>query len=169
MKKLRVTYLVTGPYSDLYLGSSQVKQAGSFDVKEKKATLLGTGEEKVSFTTMKDVGRLLVAALKTPTNSHERILKVNSFTITPKEALREFESQTGAKWDVSYVPLDDLKKAETEAWETGSPIATLFTLRRIWTEGGTLYDESDNGKIGFGGGDAETMEEQVRKAIAKAN
>lgn len=156
---------MTGPYSDLFFGLSQEPRAGTFDVKAKKATLLGTGNEKVSFTTEKDVGRLLVAALKTPTSERERILKVSSFTITSKEILAEFEKQTGAKWDVSFTPLDELKQAEHEAWEKDSPLKTSHTLRRIWTQGKTLYDESDNGKIGFVG--AETPEEQVKMVIEK--
>jgi nucleoside-diphosphate-sugar epimerase len=158
-----VTYLVTGPYSDLYFGQDPEPQAGTFNVKEKKATLLGTGEEKVSFTTEKDVGRLLVAALKTRTNDKERILKVNSFTVTSKQVLGEFEKQTGTRWKVSYIPLEELNKLEQEAWENDSPSKTKYTLRRIWTEGGTLYKESDNSKIVSV--DVETLEEQVRKAI----
>jgi nucleoside-diphosphate-sugar epimerase len=160
-----VTYLVTGPYSDLFFGRAADPEAGTFNVKEKKATLLGTGEEKVSFTSMKDVGRLLVAALRTVTTEHERVLKVNSFTVTPKQILAEFEKQTGAKWDVSYTPLEELKKAEQEAWANDTPRKTVYTLRRIWTEGGTLYEESDNSKILSV--DVETLEEQVRKAIAQ--
>jgi nucleoside-diphosphate-sugar epimerase len=160
---LNVTYLVTGPYSDLFFGSSPHPHAGTFNVKERKATLLGTGEEEVSFTSERDVGHLLVAALKTPTSEHERILKVNSFTATPKKVLMEFEKQTGDKWEVSYTPINDLKKGEQDAWEKQSPFGTMYTLRRIWTEGKTLYPKSDNSKIGFE--DAETMEEQVSQAI----
>jgi hypothetical protein len=56
-----------------------------------------------------------------------------------------------------------LKRAEQEAWKNDSPFKTVYTLRRIWIEGRTLYEESDNSKIEFV--DVETMEEQVRKAI----
>jgi len=164
-QQLKVTYLVTGPYSDLYFGKSPEPKVGTFDVRARKATLLGTGEERVGFTTEKDVGRLLVAALKTPTEEYERILKVNSFTVTSKDVLEQYENQTGGKWDVSYTPLEELKKAEQDAWETDSPLKTVYTLRRIWTEGKTLYQESDNSKIGFK--EPETMEEQVRKVIEK--
>ena len=53
MKRLEHTYLVTGPYSDLYFGPMKVRpEIGSFDVKEKKAVLLGDGEGPVSFTAM---------------------------------------------------------------------------------------------------------------------
>lgn len=167
IKKLHITYLVTGPYSDLYIGkmSGVAAETGTFDPKEKKAVLLGTGKDPVSFTTMKDVGRLLVAALKTPATESPRTLKVNSFTSTPDEILAEFEKQTDAKWDVSFTPLDELKKREAAAWEGGNPLATMYTLRRIWTEGGTLYEKRDNWKIGEP--ETETLEEQVKKAIEK--
>jgi hypothetical protein len=50
------TFVVTGPYSDLYLGtgSPATKQAGSFDVKNKEAVVLGDGTQKISFTTMRE-------------------------------------------------------------------------------------------------------------------
>lgn len=41
-----------------------------------------------------------------------------------------------------------MKKLEKKAWEERNPVATVYTLRRIWTEGGTLYDEVDNKAIG---------------------
>lgn len=53
VNKLEHTYLVTGPYSDLYFGPMKGNpQVGSFNVREKKAVLLGTGDEPVSFTAM---------------------------------------------------------------------------------------------------------------------
>lgn len=166
VKKLHVTYLVTGPYSDLFFAPSKDARIGSFDPKSRQATLLGTGEEKVSFTTMRDVGRLLVAALRAPIGSSERVLKVNSFTASGKQALAEFEKQTAAKWEVSYTPLDELKKLEEQAWEENWPSKTPLTLRRIWTEGGTLYESRDNGKINFDDG-LETLADQVRNTVAK--
>ncbi|KAJ4384459.1 hypothetical protein N0V86_000058 [Didymella sp. IMI 355093] len=164
--KLKITYLVTGPYSDLFIAPNKDPRIGSFDPKARKATLLGTGGEKISFTTMRDVGRLLVAALITPTKSSERILKVNSFTATGEQTVTEFEKQTGSKWEVSYTPLDQLKKLEEQAWEEDWPSKTPLTLRRIWTEGGTLYESRDNDKIGFDDG-LESLADQVKATIAK--
>jgi hypothetical protein len=54
VRRVQYTYLVTGPYADGYIGRSRGPRAGSFDVRERKATLLGTGEEKVSLTTMQE-------------------------------------------------------------------------------------------------------------------
>ncbi|KAJ4404061.1 hypothetical protein N0V91_006171 [Didymella pomorum] len=166
VKKLKITYLVTGPYSDLFIAPNKDARIGSFSPKDRKATLLGTGTERVSFTTMRDVGRLLVAALQTATGSSERILKVNSFTATGDETVKEFEAQTGEKWDVRYTPLDELRMLEQQAWQEDWPSKTPLTLRRIWTEGGTLYESRDNGEIGFDEG-LETLGDQVKSTIAK--
>ena len=51
VKDLEFTYLVTGPYSDLYFGKMPKDETG-FDVKAKKAVLLGDGKARVSFTAM---------------------------------------------------------------------------------------------------------------------
>lgn len=76
-------------------------------------------------------------------------LCVNSFTTTPDKIQAEFERQTGKKWEsVSRTSLARLRELETQAWEAGKPAATVLTLRRIWTEGGTLYAERDNRAIG---------------------
>lgn len=165
-KDLKITFLVTGPYSDLFFAPNKDPRIGSFDVKGKKVTLLGTGEEKVSFTTIRDVGRLLVAALKTPTTDSMRILKVNSFTATGKNAVAEFEKQTGTKWKVEYTSLEELKSLEQHAWEEDWPSKTPLTLRRIWTEGGTLYEKRDNWKIGFDDS-LDTLADQIKNSIAK--
>lgn len=50
---LEWTYLVTGPYSDLYFSRTPGRfEVGSFDVKERKARLLRDGKGRVSFTAM---------------------------------------------------------------------------------------------------------------------
>jgi nucleoside-diphosphate-sugar epimerase len=157
--KIEHTYMVTGPYSDLYFGPN----LGSFNVVEKKAVLCGTGNEKVSFTSMEDVGKLTVAAILAPEASRNATLIVNSFTCTPAEIADEYQKQIGEKWDISTTSLEKLKELEKEAYAKKNPAATVFTLRRIWTEGGTLYDYRDNEKLGHV--QLETLEEQVRKNI----
>jgi hypothetical protein len=111
------------------------------------------------------VGKLVVAALQHLNASRNAILIVNSFTTTPAEILAEFEKQTDSKWDVSYTPLAELKEVEKQAWDDGLPYATPVTLRRIWTEGGTLYEKRDNGVIGDP--EMETMADQVGQVIAR--
>lgn len=48
------------------------------------------------------------------------------------------------------------------------PMGTAHTLRRIWADGGTLYEKGrDNGKIGFEDGREEGLQSQVRKQVEK--
>ena len=51
---LEWTYLVTGPYSDLYFAEPPFGrfEAGGFSIREKKSSLLGDGKGRVSFTAM---------------------------------------------------------------------------------------------------------------------
>lgn len=111
------------------------------------------------------VGKLVVKALLHKDVSRNRALKVNSFTTTPLEILAEFEKQTRAKWDVSFTSLDKIRELEKKAHAEKNPRAVGFTLRRIWTEGGTLYEKRDNGLID--GEDTETLEHAVSVEIAK--
>lgn len=164
IRRLQYTYVVTGPISDLYAGSmASEPQMGSFDVAKKEATLLGDGKGPVSLTTMADVGRLLVAVLKHPQYCDGKAVKVNSFTASPEEILAEFERQTEVKWKVNYTPLDELRRLEAQAWDSGNPLASIYTLRRIWTEGSTVYDRTDNEAIGIT--KMDSLEMVVQEAV----
>ena len=170
VKDLEYTYVVTGPYGDadggLFLGAvpPETESGGTFDVKRKRAVLLGDGNGKISLTTMRDVGKLVVAALKRPEATKDKAVKVNSFTTTPKEIVAEYEKQTGQKWDVSYTTIDELKELERQAWEREDPRAGGLTLRRIWTSGRTLYEHRDNDVIGMED-KMESLESAVKQAV----
>lgn len=160
---LEYTYIVTGPYADadrsLYLSAQPPEKEawGTFDVHRKRAVLLGDGNGKISLTTMRDVGKFVVAALLQQQQQQQqqhsngngnggngvtknRALRVNSFTTTPHELLGEFERQTGGeKWQVGYTSVEELERLERE-----NPVVTL---RRIWTSGKTLYAKGDNDEL----------------------
>ncbi|KAI5856188.1 NAD(P)-binding protein [Durotheca rogersii] len=164
--RVECTYLVTGPYIDMFLtllpGS---EEAGGFDVESKRAVVIESGDDKVGFTTMLDVGKLVVAALRHPSASKGKILKVQSFVTTPNAILREFEKQTGVKWKVDHTTNQRLRELELENWDTDSPTATRITLRRIWAEGGTLYEKTDNEILGVVSSDMESLAAVVKRAV----
>ena len=161
VKNLEYTYVVTGPYADadgFYLAAKKPENEaqGSFDVQRKRAVLLGDGNGKISLTTMRDVGKLVVAALLHPDASKNKALRVNSFTTTPHELAAEFQKQTGGeKWSIGYTSLEELKKLESQ-----NPVVTL---KRIWTSGKTLYTERDNHLI-----DAEEGLDDLSSTVAEA-
>jgi nucleoside-diphosphate-sugar epimerase len=166
VKNLKYTYVVTGPYVDMYFTLTRsAPEAGGFDVDTKKAFLVDDGQGKIGFTTMPDVGKAVVAALRHPEASFNKALKVQSFVVTSKDILDELEKQTGDKWSVTSHSLQQLKDAENKAWSEGSPTAVTYTLRRIWSEGGTLYDKTDNESIGLKDSELETLADGVRRKL----
>lgn len=65
---------------------------------------------------MRDVGKLVVAALLHLDAVTDKALKLNSFTTTPLQIVREFEKQTdGQKWAVSFTDLGKLREIEKQA------------------------------------------------------
>ncbi|KAH8671684.1 NmrA-like family protein [Xylariales sp. PMI_506] len=166
LSKLKVTYVVTGPFADGFLEYKPgYAVAGGFDPAKKEAVLIGDGEVKVGLTTMADVGKFVAAALAHPEASQDKILKVQSFVVSTKEILAEYEKQTGTKFEVNYTPLDELRAIEEKEWAAGSPAATLFTLRRIWAEGKTLYEKTDNEALGIKPEHLESLSTLVERSI----
>ncbi|PTD04326.1 hypothetical protein FCULG_00001365 [Fusarium culmorum] len=152
---LKYTFVVTGPYIDM-----------GFDHIGKKAVLVDNGQGNIGFTTMPDVGKSVVAALRHPSESFNKALKVQSFVVTQQQILKELEKQTGGEpWAVTNYTLDELREAEKKGWAEGNPSSTLYTLRRIWSEGGTLYETTDNEKIGLKDENLETLEDAVHRRL----
>ncbi|KAJ4412074.1 hypothetical protein N0V82_008874 [Gnomoniopsis sp. IMI 355080] len=167
VKQLQVTYVVTGPYFESWVGRlpGLVEVCPGYDAKTKKALLIEDGEGRVGFTTMPDVGKLVVAALQHPEAAAGKALKVNSFEVTPKQVLAQYEKLTGDGWTVEYVPLSKVEEVEKKLWAEGNPKATIITLRRIWAEGGTLYEKTDNAALGLKPEDMESLEAVLKRIL----
>lgn len=156
---------MTGPFADLFAGyMASEPRVGNFDVEKKEAILAVDGHGAVGMTTVADVGRALVGVLKHPEASENRAVLVHSFVATPAELLSEYERQTGRPWKVSYTSMEELKKIEEDAWAAEHPVASIFTLRRIWAEGKTLYEKIDNEAIGLT--KTDTLEMVIQANIA---
>ncbi|KAG8168925.1 hypothetical protein KVR01_001674 [Diaporthe batatas] len=165
VRNVQVTYVVTGPYFESWVGRPEGIDLGTgFDVPRKEAWLV-EADGRIGFTTMPDVGKLVVAALQHPDAAAGKALKVNSFEVTPNQVLAEYEKQTGAKWKVNHISLDQFRQEEKKRWEEGHAKATVLTLRRIWAEGGTLYDKTDNEAIGVKPGDTESLEAILKRVL----
>ncbi|KAI2465398.1 NAD(P)-binding protein [Annulohypoxylon bovei var. microspora] len=155
VKRVKCTYVVTGPYLDMFLTLAPVAEdAGGYDAKSKRAVVVGSGDEK-----------LVASALQHPEASIGKILKVQSFVTTPNAILEEFERQTETKWTVSHTANEKLREVEKAKWDANNPVATLYTLRRIWAEGGTLYDKTDNEALGLTPGDMEPLSAVVKRSV----
>lgn len=106
-----------------------------------------------------------MAALVNRAASRNTTLIVHSFTATPNDIVDEYEVQTGGTWERIYTTLDRLKEIEKEEYQIYSPLATVATLRRIWTEGGTLYPYYDDSILDVA--ERENLCSQVESNITK--
>ncbi|CAN8105613.1 unnamed protein product [Discula destructiva] len=167
VKQLQVTYVVTGPYFESWVGRvpELFDVCPGYDVKTKHALLIEDGEGRIGFTTMPDVGKLVAAALQHPPAAVGKALKVHSFEVTPKQVLAAYEKLTGEGWTVDYVPLTKLEELEKKLWEEKHPKAVIITLRRIWAQGGTLYEKMDNEAIGIIAEDLESLEMVLKRIM----
>ncbi|KAK8155697.1 hypothetical protein IWX90DRAFT_391617 [Phyllosticta citrichinensis] len=159
---LSYTYIVTGPYAEFYVaptgqrgvegGAMAWDRAGGFDVVNRRATLgKGQGTDPIALTTMPDTAHFVVCALRHPAQTHNRALRCHSFTTTPSAILSAFEAQTSGRgtseqetsgrgtWAVKYLHLDELCERERAAYARGDAEKGLFSVRRIWTMGGSVY------------------------------
>ncbi|EGR44880.1 uncharacterized protein TRIREDRAFT_111832 [Trichoderma reesei QM6a] len=166
VKNLKPTFLVVGPYIEMWVDGGPLKDAfGGIDVEKKEAALLGDGEQPIGFTAMEDVGKAVVAALQRPEVSYGKILKIASFTKSARQVLAEFEKQVGHKFDVKHIPLDDAKRLEKQYWDEGNPLAVVGTLRRIWATGGAVYEKLDNEDLGLHPDQLQSLEAAVRNRL----
>ncbi|KAL2016655.1 hypothetical protein VTK56DRAFT_3199 [Thermocarpiscus australiensis] len=167
LRRVKVTYVVTGPYFDMWVDTVPgFEKIGGFIPDKKQAYVIDDGNGKVGFCTMQDVGRFVAATLRSPEASFGKALKVQSFVVTPNEVLAEYEKQTGSKWEVTKTPLDEIRALEAKLWDESDPRATFATLRRIWAEGGTLYVQNDNEVLGMKPENLDSLSDAVKKALA---
>jgi hypothetical protein len=111
----------------------------------------------------------VVAALRHPDEAKGKVLKVQSFVTTPLEIVREFERQTKEAWTMEHTSNQELHELEKQLWDKNSPLATAATLRRIWAEGRTLYEKTDNETLSLVPEDMETLAAVVGRAVGEAN
>jgi len=94
------------------------------NISTQKATIPGTGDEQITFTAIRDVGRLVAAAVKLPGRWPEE-LPMRGETTTYNQVVREAEAVTGKKIDVEYWDKATIAKGIEEANAKGDEMKTF--------------------------------------------
>ncbi|KAJ3563935.1 hypothetical protein NP233_g8624 [Leucocoprinus birnbaumii] len=84
------------------------------DISSQKATIPGTGNEKVTFTTVNDIGRFVAAAVKLEGRWPEE-LGMEGETTTYNHVVKQAEDVTGKKVDVEYLDKEKIGKMLEES------------------------------------------------------
>jgi len=80
-----------------------------FDYPNRKATIFGAGENKITWITIGDVALSLASAVGNPGARHQVIEIGGPEVLSPNDALRIFEGVMGAPFEVQYVPEAELE------------------------------------------------------------
>ncbi|KAF3939601.1 hypothetical protein ABW19_dt0202126 [Dactylella cylindrospora] len=161
--KIEYTIIATGSFFDWGLAAGFL----GFNLKEKKATILGSGNQVTSFTNTDYIGKSVAWTLTHPEESRNRTLKIFSYKASQNQILAELERITATKWSVEKVALEDHIKAGEEGVKAGNARAGYYVMQ------GFIYDENDRFGINYKQNDVrirdeKTMEEVIRAVLSNS-
>ncbi|KAG8624615.1 hypothetical protein KVT40_007682 [Elsinoe batatas] len=133
------TALVNGHFFDWALKTNFMH----FDLRAKKALVLGDGEQRMSLSTLGRVAEATVRVLEMGAEGREevrgRTLMVQSFCVTQWEVLRALEGATRGKWEVEREGVEGFVRREEGRRDEGSKEAVeelvfaLGVMEGDWT------------------------------------
>lgn len=110
-----------------------------------------------------------MSSLLTPEASANATLRVSSIDAKPSEIISAIEAIENKSIKAEYVPVADFKQQEEKAWAEEAPNATVYTLTRIWYEGGSDFTKKPRALYLRDGKEVEDkrLEEQLFKDVPK--
>ena len=109
--KITYTFIFTGLFFTLDL---PYPFAG-IDYKNRKGSVIGTGNELFSLTHLDDIGAFTAAVLKKPEETKNKVIRIAAENTTANDIIAKFESQTGEKFDITYRPAEKVEAEIAEA------------------------------------------------------
>jgi uncharacterized protein YbjT (DUF2867 family) len=107
LKSSGLTYTILQPTLFMEVWLSPVL---GFDAANAKAQIYGSGENKISWISCKDVAKFAVASLDHPAARKAVIELGGPEALNPLEVVRTFEELQGRKFDVQHVPEEALRE-----------------------------------------------------------
>lgn len=141
-----------------------------FDIPEKKATLLDSGNGLFTGTTVVHIARAVVSTLRHPDETANRFVQVRSIETTQMRLLKAFETVTGEKWEVGFVDSQAVYERGKGKLARGEPGVVLdlvpyqlFAEKRGAMGSSVLVssEESDGGLLGIEEIDEVTLLREV--------
>ena len=129
LKDGEMTYTVLQPtfFTEAWLSSSL-----GFDAAGATVRLYGTGENKISWISYRDVARFVAASVDNPAARNAVIKLGGPEALSPREVVRIFEAIAGRRFDIKCVPEDSLRTQQqtaTDAFQQSSAALVLYYAR----------------------------------------
>ena len=115
LKKSKLTYTILQPtvFQEVWLGPHL-----GFDAAAGNVRIYGSGKNKISYISFRDVARFAVLSLENPATENKVITLGGPESLSPLEVVKIFEEVTGRPFHVEHVPEEALRaqyEAATEA------------------------------------------------------
>jgi len=162
--KLTWTVLACGAFLDSLFGGPVL-----LDFANHKATLFDESDNRISSTSLPNVGRAIVGILKNYEATKNKIVRTSEVILTQNELLRIAEGlRPDIRWEVSKVQASAILKEGMDGVSAGN--FSMPVIMKIVTGTvsacetyGSAYDETDNELLGV----KELMEEDLKKLVAE--
>ncbi|KAF7552985.1 hypothetical protein G7Z17_g3953 [Cylindrodendrum hubeiense] len=145
-----------------------LKRGSTFvDPKNHKFTLVDSGNELFSASTLGFIGKAVVGILKNPSETANKYLNVAGIVTSQNKILEAIEKFTGSKFDISHTTGDELEKIGDEKIAKKDFSAFIQYLEQhLFADGaghGLKPENSANGLLGL---KEEPLEDTIRNALA---
>ena len=134
LKSSGLTYTILQPtfFMEVWLSPTL-----GFDAANAKAQVYGSGENKISWISYKDVAKFAVASVDNP-EAHNAVIKLGGpEALSPLEVVRTFEELQGRKFDVQHVPEEVLREQRDSA---SDPLQQSFAGLMLYYSHGDVID-----------------------------
>lgn len=161
--KLTWTVLACGGFLDFLLGGPTF-----LDFATHKVTLFDEGDNRVSSTSLPNVGKAIVGIMKNFDATKNKIVRTSEVIVTQNKLLRIAEGlRPDIKWEISKVQTSAMLKEGLDGVSVGdfSPPVIMKIVTGTALAGdlyGSAYDETDNELLGV----TELTEEDLKKLVA---
>ncbi|MEO8348932.1 MAG: NmrA family NAD(P)-binding protein [Acidobacteriota bacterium] len=108
-----------------------------FDAAIARARVLGSGDQKISWVSYKDVAAISIAAAESADARNRTIEVGGPEALSPNEVIRIFEDRSGRKFEVERVPESALKEMKAKAT---NPVEDTFAGLMLLNAGGDEID-----------------------------
>jgi hypothetical protein len=143
------TVLACGAFLEFLLGRPLLLDFGNH-----KATLYDEGDNRISSTSLPNVGKAIVGILKNFEATKNRIVHTSEVILTQNKLLRIAESlRPDIKWEISKVQTGAMLKEGLDGFSAGDhSMPVIFKLLKSTAFAGDVYggayDETDNELLG---------------------
>jgi hypothetical protein len=163
-EKLTWTVLACGAFLEFLFGGPML-----LDFANHKATLFDEGDNRISSTSLPNVGRAIVGILKNFEATKNKVVRTSEVILTQNELLRIAEGlRPDIRWEVSKVQASAILKEGMDGVSAGdfSMPVIMKIVKGTVSAGetyGSAYDETDNELLGV----KELTEEDLKKLVAE--